>query len=305
MYVANCVRDGEVPSYSFWKRKVARKRSLSFNDLTKEKNSIFKISKAEPIKLRESMLEPPMKEEKYKILTVRNASVRERTKTLVNAKHNSSLKELIENNIYEREQTVEEIVEEEEEEDFVPKVRTRSKAVRDMQSSMEVKVKMRKSQVSKNLSHTYSSTTKEEESSDWMANVKAAINEENIIPLNNVHRAFNLEFKGIMLRKDYSEMLKHCKELILRVTMIINCGKKEFSQERNLIIKQNVDNQVLNMNKRIHFDVCYKDIPNFASIITKIYLISLSSVGDRSKICIGWCNYKLFDHMCRLKTVTT
>ena len=81
--------------------------------------------------------------------------------------------------------------------------------------------------------------------------------------------------------------------------MQLFCGNEPISHKVKIPQTVNREKDLLNipLNSMASFDVKYCDLPLFSNIIIKIK----SFVLDKRKT-IAWVNFRLFDHLKRLKT---
>jgi len=85
----------------------------------------------------------------------------------------------------------------------------------------------------------------------------------------------------------------------LEITMQLFCGREPISHEVCLSQTISPEKDLINipLNFMVAFNVKYCDLPLFSNIIIKIK----SFVLDKRKT-IAWVNFRLFDHLKRLKT---
>jgi hypothetical protein len=141
---------------------------------------------------------------------------------------------------------------------------------------------------------------------DNKININKFIEELNEdIYINNLTRPFSINLKQLDLNKNYNSAFDEKKEqfLILLVKVQIFCGAEPFSQPRMLKWRGTSSDQNPLFNKRIYFDLKYKNLPLFSSILFKVKHLKYNKNYElMSHTTIAWTNFRLFDHNRRLKT---
>lgn len=131
-------------------------------------------------------------------------------------------------------------------------------------------------------------------------------NESNSdIKIKNLDKSFTLIIHDLNLNKEYNAFNLKIKDLYytLNLGIQIFCGSKEYTKCRNLEIQSTKIPTHNEIEKTITFDLSYKTLPMFASIVIKIKVILFNKYAEVVKVeNVYWSNFKLFDHNRRLKT---
>ncbi len=86
--------------------------------------------------------------------------------------------------------------------------------------------------------------------------------------------------------------------------MQLFCGSKAFSKPKYIFYNAKLNEKYLYLNKQVYFDIKYKDIPNFASIIFKVKVLcpTIEDLSRSKYKTMYWVNFRLFDHSRSFKT---
>jgi hypothetical protein len=118
----------------------------------------------------------------------------------------------------------------------------------------------------------------------------------NILRINNnlLKSIFNLNNK--LVNTNNSSMLT------LEISSQIFCGNESISHKIKIIKNGTFEFfSNIELNTLINFNLKYSDLPLFSNLIVKLNsLVKLN--GETKKLTIAWVNFRLFDHLKRLKT---
>lgn len=125
------------------------------------------------------------------------------------------------------------------------------------------------------------------------------------IYINNLIRPFSINLHHLELLNNYNSAFDEKKEtfLVLIVKIQIFCGADPFSKPKIIKWKGISADQNSLLNKRIYFDLHYRNLPLFSSILFKVKHLKYTKNKELMKHnTIAWANFRLFDHNRRLKT---
>ncbi len=143
--------------------------------------------------------------------------------------------------------------------------------------------------------------------------MEESINElNNNISLKNITRQFSFKIHILKLKDDFLKRFDiyqiNGKLLGIELEVQLFCGNEPISQSQKYHWKGISTEPNALLGKNLNFNIKYRDLPVFSSIIFKFKIpLKLPEKNKTDgkifeKKTIAWYNFKIFDHLKRLRT---